>query len=93
MLGGRCGLVFLLLLTSSAISHLPFPCTEAAGLSELEQRLGPVLLCLETRSCRSSSFELPKKGTKPAKISHCIKLHSDGNEIVVLSFKYLPPGF
>lgn len=53
VLGGHCGLAFLLLLTSFVISHLPSPCIAAAGLSDPEQRLGPIPVCLEIRSCHS----------------------------------------
>lgn len=43
LLGGRCGLGFLLLLTTSVISHLGSPHIAGSGRSDPEQRLSPVL--------------------------------------------------
>lgn len=87
--GWWCWVAAVVLCFSCSSPALSFPICPPHALQPLDcQSLsrGWVLCYSAWRQGAATPSALDcEETTKPAKISHCIKLHSDGNEIIVLS--------
>lgn len=85
MLGGCCGLAFLLLLPSSVISHLHSPSCAAAGLSDPNRLWVLSQSAWRSGAATQSTLDFQRNEPNQLEIDHFIELHLDGSVIVVLT--------